>query len=336
MMKRLACLLALLAAAPLFAADPILLQPQTGDRGLQMEVSDGRATLRRPNGQRLRLPVYRGEHIEELVEFDNGWAAAGVRVLRHRRELVVVQDAAAGIERLASVPKQLGNYRVRPVPLASQAGLEGVAWLEGDSPTEYAVRVAAWTGAGWDLPETVSSPRRGGQAGLTGVVLEDGRWLLVWSASEGRGSEIFWSMRVNGRWTPSRRLAAANRVPDVTPSLIPLPDGALLVWAQRQAAGYGLQVARFRDTWSAPRTLAAAGAWSPRFAALGEDGRFLLHRTADGWTALEVDGSGRVRRRAKFDTERHDRPVLTRSAGSLALRWQRATASPQLRWEGEF
>ena len=334
-MKRLLCLLsALLLAAPLLAAPATLLQPQSGERGLQMEVSAGRAWLLQPNGQRLRLPLRRGEVIEELVEFENGWAAAGGRAIGSRRELVVVLDGAAGVERLQRVPEQLGDLRVRPVPLASAGGLEGLAWLEGNSPTSFEVRVAEWTGAVWAPSARVSAARRGGQAGLVGTVLEDGRWLLVWSGSDGSGSELFWSMREAGRWTPPRRLAAPNRVPDVTPSLVRVPGGALLVWARRESSAYGLQAARFKAAWSAPRRLGPADAWSPRFAEVEDAGRFLVHRSAGGWTTVELDADGRELRRAEVAAERRDRPVLTPASGGISLRWQRTGGARQLRWEG--
>ena len=334
-MKRLARLLALLfLATPSLAADTTLLQPQSGSRGLEMEVSQSRAWLLRPNGQKLRLPLRRGELIEDLVEFDNGWAATGGRAIGRRRELAVIVDGAAGVERLRPIPGQAGDLRVRPVPLASAGGFEGLAWLEGDSPADYEVRVAEWTGAVWGPAEIISPSRRGGQAGLAGTVLDDGRWLLVWTASDSRGSELHWSVRTSGRWSPPRRLASPHRVPDVTPSLLRVPGGALLVWARRQATGYGLQAMRFADGWSAPRRLGADNAWSPRFAELAEVGRFLVHRSAAGWTTLELDANGRELRRVEIEDERRARPVLTAAGGLLALRWERGGKARQLRWEG--
>ena len=74
-MKRLAPLLPLLLLAPpagAATATAALLQPPSSERSLQMEVGDGRAWLLRANGQRLRLPLRRGERIEELIEFDDG------------------------------------------------------------------------------------------------------------------------------------------------------------------------------------------------------------------------------------------------------------------------
>ncbi|MFQ5351268.1 MAG: hypothetical protein ACE5EG_12575, partial [Thermoanaerobaculia bacterium] len=173
MMRRLISVLALLTlATPAGAATANLLQPPSSQRGLQMEVAEGRAWLLRANGQRLRLPLRRGETIEELVEFDSGWAATGSRTIGPRRELVVVVDGAAGVERLRPVPEPIADLRVRPVPLTSVSGFEGVAWLEGDAPTAFEVRVADWSGAVWSPPTTVSASRRGGQAGLVGTVLE--------------------------------------------------------------------------------------------------------------------------------------------------------------------
>lgn len=326
--------LLLLLAAPAGGATVSLLQPPAGERGLQMEVGEGRASLLRANGQSLRLPLRGGEWIEELIEFENGWAAAGRRVIGERRELVVVVDAAAGVERLRTVPEPIGTLRVRPVPMASRTAFEGLAWLEGDSPTAFEVRAADWSGAGWSSPETVSGRRPGGQAGLIGTVLDDGRWLLVWSASDGRVSDLVWSVREDGRWAPPRRLTAANRGPDITPSLVRVPGGALIVWAQRQATGYRLQAARFRDGWTAPRPLGSAHSSAPRFAELAGTGRFLTHRSAGGWTTLEVDADGRELRRAELGGEHGERPVVSAAGGGVGLRWQRRERPSPLRWQG--
>jgi hypothetical protein len=332
-MKRLAATLAfVLIAAPAAGETAALLQPLSSESGLQMEVGDGRAWLLRANGQRLRLPLRRGETIEELVEFENGWAATGGRAIGARRELVVVVDGVAGVERLQPVPEPIGALRVRPVPMASATAFEGLAWLEGDSPTEFEVRVAEWSGAGWSPAATVSANRRGGQAGLIGTVLEDGRWLLVWSASDGHDSDLAWSVRQDGRWSPPRRLAADNRVPDITPTLVRVPGGALIVWAQPQGAGYRLRTARFRDGWGAPRLLGPAHASSPRFAELPDVGRFLVHRADHGWTALEIDADGRELRRAEITGDRRARPVLTAAGGGIGLRWERGERSSPLRW----
>ncbi len=120
----------------------------------------------------------------------------------------------------------------------------------------------------------------------------------------------------------------------MTPSLIRVAGGALLVWARGQGAGYGLRTARFAKTWSAPRRLGTGGAWSPRFADLAGTGRFLVHRSSAGWTALELDSDGRQLRRAEIQTESRERPVLTAAGGGLALRWQDSGSPRPLRWEG--
>ena len=223
--------------------------------------------------------------------------------------------------------------RVRPVPMASATRFEGLAWLEADFPTDFEVRAAEWTGAGWDQVETVSAGRRGGQAGLIGTVLDDGRWLLVWSASDGNGTDIFWTVREDRRWAPPRRLAAADREPDITPSLVRVEGGALLVWAQRRGTAYHLSAARFRDGWTTPRTLGAMHASSPRFAELAEEGRFLTHRSPDGWTALELDADGRELRRAEIGGGGRKRPVLPAGGGGVVMRWQRGERASAVRWE---
>ena len=333
-MKRPASLLALLLlAVPAAGSGSTLLQPSSGERGLQLALDAGRAWLLRANGQRLRLPLRRGETIEELVEFENGWAATGARVVGDRRGLVVVVDGAAGLERLRTVPEPIGALRVKPVPMASAGAFEGLAWLEGDSPTSYEVRAAEWNGAAWDPPVTVSPARRGGQAGLVGTVLDDGRWLLVWSAFDGGDSDLFWSLGNGGGWTTPRRLAPDNRVPDVTPSLVRAPGGALVVWAQPDGANYRLRAARFGEGWTKPRRLGPDHSSSPRFAELAGVGRFLVHRAGGAWTALEVDVNGRELRRAEIPDERQGRPVLTGAGGGIGLRWEQRDRAQPLKWE---
>lgn len=332
-MKRLAYAFALLLLAPpAGGASSTLLQPLAGERGLQIEASEGRGWLLRPNGQRLRLPLRRGETIEELVEFEGGWAATGGRPLGERRELVVVVDGAAGVERLRNVPEPIGALRVKPVPMASSTSFEGLAWLEGDSPASYEVRAAGWDGASWGAPVTVSPGRRGGQAGLVGTVLDDGRWLLVWSALDGGDSDLFWSLGDGGSWTPPQRLTQDNRVPDVTPSLVRTPGGALVAWAQPEGANYRLRAARFRDGWTAPRRLGPDHASNPRFAELTGVGRFLVLRAGGAWSALEVDADGRELRRAEIADERRGRPVLSAGGGGIGLRWQRGDRARPLEW----
>ncbi len=321
-----------LAAGSAAGEAPLLLQPPSSASGLQLESATGRATLVRSSGQRLRLPLRAAETLEALVEFDGGWAVGGVRVDDARRELVVIVDGAAGVERLPPVPEPVGELRVRPVPLADADGFAGLAWLEGDHPGAYEVRVSEWSGAAWSPPETVSPARRGGQAGLAGTVLEDGRRLLVWSASDGGPSDLFWSLGDRGRWTPAERLAAPDRVPDLSPALLRVPGGALLVWSRRGADGYRLQTARWSGGWSAARSLGEGPGWWPQFAELGE-GRFLVHRWRSGWAAVELDAAGGELRRAEVVSERPEPPVLSSRGGGWSLRWQRRGRPAELRWE---
>ena len=119
----------------------------------------------------------------------------------------------------------------------------------------------------------------------------------------------------------------------VEPSLVRVEGGALLVWAQRRGAAYRLRTARFGDRWTAPRTLDAMHASFPRFAELAEEGRFLIHRSRDGWTALELDANGRELQRAEIGGDRRERPVLSAAGGGVALRWQRGERLSAVRWE---
>ncbi len=328
-------LIAVAACASLAAAgEPArLLQGSVSRAGACLRVADGRAWELRSGGQRLRLPVRRGESLEEMIEFDGGWAAAGVRLSPHGDGLLVLVDGPAGVERLRPIPEPSARLRVRPVPLASGSAFEGLAWLEGDGPDGYGVRAADWTGAVWDPPVEVAAASRGGQAGLVGAVLEDGSWLLVWSASDGHDSELVWSRRRGSGWSEPRRLTAPNRVPDITPTLLAVPGGAILTWARLDGGLYRLYSARFHGgSWSAARSLATEGT-SPRLVELAGAGRFLLARSATGWAVLEVDDGGAIRRRAAVAMDRSEPPVLSVAGGGLSLRWGDSRPQP-LDWRG--
>jgi hypothetical protein len=174
------------------------------------------------------------------------------------------------------------------------------------------VHAAEHTPDGWEAPETVARPLAGSQSGLAGVVLADGSWLLVWARFDGEDDELVWSSRRAGIWSGPAALHAGNTVPDVTPTLFPLADGALAAWSRLVDGEYWVLTARTQENgWSAPRAVAGPGGVYPVFA--GRDGApFLLLRSAfpAGWVVLELEPSGQPLRRAVVAASDPGRPAL--------------------------
>lgn len=223
-----------------------------------------------------------------------------------------------------------------PLPLATPGGdLVGAAWLEGSAERRLGVRFAAWDGAGWQPPEEVAPPGPGSQLALTGTVREDGTVLLAWSAFDGEDDEVVWSRRERTSWSPPRRLAADNSVPDITPDLHAASgagsagDDVLAVWSRYQDGEYRVVLSRFDGrTWSEPRPLGPPGSVFPTFVAgldagVKSRGIRILFRTADprGWQAVEVDAEGRPRRSARVSAETADRPRLAGDGETLRFVW---------------
>ncbi len=325
------------AAAARRAAPAELLQAAGEGQGLVLRTQARRSWLVSPEGRRQRLPVRRGESLTELVEYARGWAAAGTRATDGGSDLLVLVDGAAGVERLPPPPQRTAAVRVAPVPLASDHGFGGVAWLEGDDPISYQVRVADWSGADWSPPEAVSGPAAGGHAGLVAAVLDDGGWLLVWSAGDGRsGGELWWSVRRGGGWSEPRPVTDPNRVPDITPTLLATPGGgALLVWARQTRGGYRLLAASFDGSgWGPARPLGGVGGVFPRFVSVAGTS-LVVARAPGGWAVLEVDRGGYLRRHESHAASTARRPVLTLDEDGLALAWDRGSDRLRLGWQVE-
>ncbi len=327
----------LLAVGPLGARGrgAELVQPVEARDGLVLVQERGRAWVEDGTGRRQRAPLRRGERLTELAELGGGWVAAGVGEQRAELGLVVLRGAAGGVERL-SAPVAEGALLARPLPLVERGALGGLAWLEGETPHGLAVRAADWSGAEWGPVVTVSAPGPGSQTGLAAAVLDDGSWLLVWSAFDGRDDELLWSRRRGENWSSPEPLAAGNQVPDVTPTVVAVAGGALAVWSRYDGEGYRLVVARLRgDRWEPPRWLGPTGTLMPRFARR-DGGLFLLHQRAwpTGWTLLEMAATGRATRRALFDGAGPGRPVVTAAgAGGAVVRWPQGPAAVDVEWE---
>lgn len=301
------------------------------------------------------LPLGAGERLSAVVGDADGWIAAGV------------QTAAAGAggagnerARLSLWRGERGAVAVLPVPATGGAWLGapavvlepgggarpyGLAWLEGADRERAAVRWAAWDGAGWGEPATLSPAGPGAQLGLAATRLADGRVLLAWSRHDGEDDEIYWSVGGRGGFSAPARLEADDRVPDHTPAVAAVAGGALVAWSayDESSRQYRVLAARFDgEAWSAPQALGPPGSLYPSFEAPAADGRaLLLYRRAapGGWEVVETDAAGRALRRAGAASagpasERPaaavlgGEPVLLFAARRTALAWHHLEMAP--------
>ncbi len=263
------------------------------------------------------------EELTAIVATAAGWAAAGQRWTGGERRLFVLTGDGRGVSRLAAPSPEGAGLQLRPRLLVRDGRLAAVAWLEGDTPRELTVRAREWSGADWGPTVIVSRRGEGSQTGLSSTTLADGADLLVWSAFDGADDEILWSRSRGDGWTAPRRLAPANRVPDVAPAVAAVRGGAVAAWSRLDGDRYQLVVARYRrDAWQAPRVVADGGLF-PRFIHL--EGRlYLLYRSAQprGWGVAEIGSNGAVRRTAGFLKTAPERPALELDGPlGVNLRW---------------
>jgi hypothetical protein len=316
--------LLLYGAAALFAQETAQepLQVFRNGETLALVPAEDSARLELPGGRTLNLDLPDGTDLSSLVGLDAGWVTAGSAPnATGGRSLVLFRGNDKRSQPLAAPSGQAGFIRRRPVLLADGGRLAGLAWLEGDDLQSLSVRAAAWTGTSWGPVQQVSHTGPGGQLALTGAVLDDGSWLLAWSAFDGTADEIVWSRRVGETWLPVSRLSKPNAVPDVTPALTATPGGgALVAWSRYDGQGYQLRMARFdraRGEWQDERAAAPSGSVFPVFL-----GSRLLYQNAfpRGWSVLDLDRQGRTVAKASVSSTL-DRPLLAFAGDKVRMRW---------------
>lgn len=313
------------------------LQAEVSERGWVLSTGKRRARVEALDGVRQSFRLRKGERWLGLTEVEDGWLASGIRVQHGRVDLALAGSLGRRAQRVQLPAKVSTAHRTRPTPLVSSGGLEGLAWLEGADIGRLSVRVAAFEGGSFTEPTTVSPAGSRSQTGLSGVVLADGTWLLVWSRFDGDDDDLFWSTRrADGSWTRPRRIAADNSVPDITPHLLARDGGALLAWSRLEGE-YEVVTAAFDGaTWTRPTRLGITGGLSPQYRRLSGRGEYLLVRNAwpAGWTALHLDAQGRPVEFAVVAEESAQPPVLRAEGGSaLAFQWPHRQAPARLEWE---
>jgi hypothetical protein len=333
-----AALLALALAFPLDAqAQDLPLQAERDGR-LYVLAGEGRGAshwaVLEPGGRSIAVPADGSARFESLQALESGWLLAGDRAREkgRGRELALWRGGENGVETLPVPPA--GSLTVRDLePLVERGRLVGIAWLEGDDPGSLGVRAAAWAGdgRGFEPAEWVSPPTGSSQLALSGAVLDDGGWLLVWSSFDGVDDEILWSRREGSTWTSPARLNAANRVPDITPVVTAADGGAVCAWSQYDQGNYRVHVSRWRGaSWSSEERVGGPGTVFPYFVA--EEGRApaLIYRdaSAGAWSLVELGSGPRRMVRSTLSGAGDRRPLVRRGAsGSWTLEWLQ-TAPP--------
>jgi hypothetical protein len=271
----------------------------------------------------LRLSLPERAEVSSFAALDGGWIAAGsYPAPAGGRRLFLLRGNDKAARPLAEPPGQEGAERRGPVLLVDDGRLAGLAWLEGDGAQALSVRAAAWTKGRWQAPQQVSWPGPGSQLALAGAVLDDGSWLLAWSAFDGEDDEIVWSLRLGEAWLPVRRLSPGNAVPDITPAVTATRGGALLAWSRYDGRGYQLRISRFeRGDWRGEHAAGPSGSLYPSFLG-GPEGVRLLYLDAwpRAWTVIALDGAGRVAAKASVPSSL-DRPVVTFEGEKARMRW---------------
>ncbi len=248
------------------------------------------------------------------------------------RRLFLLEGDPDGSRLVPPPASQQGRERRNPVLLVENGTLAGLAWLEGDSDASLSVRAAVWDGRAWQAPEIVAAPGPGSRTALTGAVLDDGSWLLAWSAFDGEDDEIVWSRRSGAVWSRVSAVSADdNRVPDVTPVIA----GNLIAWSRYDGVGYRLRTARFDPSgagrWRDERFAGPTHSMYPSFVR-EDDHLFLVYLNGRprAWSVQELSpATGRALRSASALSGLEERPIVSGAGeGSrLRLRW------PGAKWE---
>lgn len=304
-----------------------------GDATAQLTRSGGAHRLR-VDGAEIGLELPAQMRVDGLFRLRRHLLIAGVTGsprghLAGDELFLALADAAGAREIEPPAGRAPGHSRENAVAIPGPGGeLAAVAWLEGPSRKQHAVKVATWDGRGFGEPTEIASAGPGSQVALAATALDDGSALLVWARFDGADDEIFWSGLVDGRWSEPARVAADNSVPDVVPALVAVPGGALAAWSRFAEGQYRVVVARFGgDGWSEPSAVGEPGSLFPTLTRT-ERGALLLHQSSrpPGWTVVDLGSNGRELRRARVETAERSRPI----AAADRLLW--ADQSVELSW----
>lgn len=263
-----------------------------------------------------------GGRLSDLAETADGWIAAGHSPTGEGMEVFLVRDRGRGLERLPTLPPGEAP-RGRPRLVVDRQRLLGVLWLEGASQPALEVRAAEWLDGAWGPVATVSPAGVGSQVAADVTVLEDGRWLALWTVFDGADDETLWSVYDGTSWSSPSPLHEDNEVPDVTPAVLATPDGAIAAWTWFDGRDYRLRTAFFGgESWRLEPALRGRGASRPEL--VRSKGAHLLRYSTvvpEEWVVVELDDRGRVLRRAIFESATREAPLIDHAGWGVTLRW---------------
>ena len=331
---------ALVATPPSAAAAPTAAPAAASPRALAAVVDEGQepwllhseggeARVARAGGRAAAFALPPGGAVTAFAGDTGLWVAAATVPREGGRDLALWAGDEGEARALPALPPPRAALRHDPVPLLAGGRLAGVAWLEGSALESLAPWSARWDGERWRDVVRVAPAGRGSQLALSGAVLDDGSWLLAWSAFDGEADEVVWSRRGAGTraaWSHPRALPGGRGVPDVTPALRAEGRGAVLAWSRFDGAEYRLVLSRFSGgTWSPPRWLGAQGTLLPSW-----EGETLLFRDARSaaWVAASVRGE-ELAPRIALSGGPGERPLLLRRDGEWRLLPPREAARPR-------
>lgn len=260
----------------------------------------------------LRVDLPPGATIRTLEPIADGWLAAGRLPDGNGTDLLLIAGGVQGADLLTVPDRGEARYRGQPFLFVEDGSLVGLAWAAGAGPRELEIWAAPWREGRWDTPELVSAKGVGSQVAPRGAVLEDGSWLLVWTAFDGQDSEVLFSRRQGAGWTGPESIHLPNDVPDILPDVVPVEGGALATWSWFDGSDYRLKSARLvGDRWTVSAPFGGKGSGEPSFFRTA-DRILLLYSSVIpmSWSVVEVDSRGHRRRQAVAPVDTYRRPLL--------------------------
>lgn len=324
-----------LTAAGAAATPPVALARAAADgAGLAVVARDEGRVEVRDGARRQPVTLPARARVDAVARLAAGWVIAGSTAGADGGEsLWLLRDGPAGALPMAAPAGAPARLRLDPTALTRDGQLEGLAWLEGDDRRALGVRYAAWTGNGFAAPVVVAPSGPGSQLALAGTRLADGRLLLVWAGYDGHDDEIWAALGADGQWSPPVRVGGDNRVPDITPDVTAVGDGALVAWSRFDGSEYRVYTARFAGGRFGPATPAAEpGSLFPTFERDGARAA-LLFRDARrrGWGLREIGDDGAPGRTGRVAELGAGRPLVR--LGERGVEWEFAATSEATAWE---